>query len=274
MDWETFHHPDWSLPVVKRRLSEEWIDLLSGVGDVLASNGRSLAWNKTYPSQAAYYSAMSRLRKVGLVVRHDDEGNLPHLKLTPQGRARLPAYHRPDKFWDSRWNGIWYTLIFDVPETERHYRDTLRGFLKRMHMGCLQKSVWITPRDIRPEYADLERAASVNTVSYLLESRTVLHQETQELVLDAWNFNKLHELQSRYLAVYTSNLQQLRKEVFGEDALMTLLYQEAEAYIQCMHRDPLLPADLLPNEYLGRNVFGLHNTLRKSIACALSEPYI
>ena len=76
MDWETFHHPDWSLPVVKRRLSEEWIDLLSGVGDVLASNGRSLAWNKTYPSQAAYYSVMSRLRKVGLVVRHDDEGNL------------------------------------------------------------------------------------------------------------------------------------------------------------------------------------------------------
>lgn len=274
MDWEKFHHPDWSLPVVKRRLSEEWIDLLSGVGDVLASNGRSLAWNKTYPSPAAYYSAMSRLRKVGLVVRHDDGGNLPHLKLTPLGRARLPAYHRPGKFWDSRWNGIWYTLIFDVPETERHYRDTLRGFLKRMHMGCLQKSVWITPRDIRPEYADLERAASVNTVSYLLESRTVLQQETQELVLDAWDFAKLHELQSRYIAVYSNNLQQLKKEAFDEDALMSLLYQEAEAYIQCMRPDPLLPAELLPQEYLGRKVFALHNTLRQSIACALSEPFI
>jgi len=274
MDWQKFHHPDWSLPVVRRRISEEWIDLLNGVGEVLASNGRSLAWDHSYPSQTAYYTAMSRLRKAGLVVHHDNDGKLPHLILTPLGRARLPNYHHPDTFWDSRWNGIWYMLIFDVPERERHYRDTLRRFLKQLRMGCLQKSVWITPRDIRPEYDDLESAASIHSVSYLLESRTVLHQETQELVLDAWNFNKLHELQSRYLSVYSSNLEWLKDEPYDEDALMPLLYQESEAYIQCMRTDPLLPKELLPKEYLGRKVFNLHNTLRKSIAHALSKPYI
>ena len=188
MNWEKFHHHDWSLPVVKRRISEEWIDFMSDVGDLLASNGRSLDWNSSYPSQAAYRSAMSRLRKKGLLARADRTGKLPHLHLTEAGKNHLPAYHRPDKLWNTRWDGIWYVIIFDVPEKERQYRDTLRRFLKQLHMGCLQKSVWVTPHDIRPEYDDLEQAANVQAISYLLESRTVLHRETSDIVENSWNF--------------------------------------------------------------------------------------
>ncbi len=50
---------------------------------------------------------------------------------------------------------------------------------------------------------------------------------------------------------------------------MTLLYQEAEAYIQCMRPDPLLPSELLPKDYLGKSVFKLHEKARKQIAQAL-----
>jgi phenylacetic acid degradation operon negative regulatory protein len=269
MDWKSFHHPDWSLPVVKRRISEEWIDLMNDVGEVLATNGRSLSWNKTYPSQTAYYAAMSRLRKAGLLVRHDNNGKLPHLKLSQQGRKRLPDYHRPEAFWNTRWNGIWYMLIFDVPEKERHYRDTLRGFLKRLRMGCLQKSVWVTPRDIRPEYDDLEQAANVHAISYLLESRTVLHRETSEIVENSWDFDRLQQLHGRYLSVFGKNLLLLDELDHDEAALMDLLYAEAEAYVQCMRPDPLLPNELLPAEYLGKQVFQLHQQLRTTVAHTL-----
>jgi len=269
MDWKSFHHPDWSLPVVKRRLSEEWIDVMKDVGEVLATNGRSLAWNKSYPSQTAYKMAMSRLRKAGLLVRHHDDGKLPTLTLTPQAHERLPAYHRPDALWDTRWSGIWYMLIFDVPEKERHYRDTLRGFLKQLRMGCLQRSVWVTPRDIRPDYDDLEQAANVHAISYLLESRTVLHRETSEVVENAWNFAHLQELHERYLLVFGENLQLLEELNYDGDALMDLLYAEAEAYIQCMRPDPLLPDELLPRGYQGKNVFQLHQRIREIIAQSL-----
>lgn len=269
MNWKSYHHPDWSLPVIRRRLTEEWLDLMLGVGEILASNGQSLIWNKTFPSQTAYYSAMSRLRKAGLIVRSDSTGKLPSLRITELGKGRLPAYHRPEKLWDTRWNGIWYMLIFDVPEKERHYRDTLRGFLKRMRMGCLQKSVWITPRDIRPEYDDLETAASVHTVAYLLESRTVLHQGQLEMVENAWDFERLHELHSRYLQVFGDNLQLLEQHGHSGESLMNLLYQEAEAYIQAMHSDPLLPAELHPKQYLGRKVAKLHKAIRDSVASQL-----
>lgn len=266
MNWKAFHHPDWSLPVVKRRLSEEWIDLMSDVGATLATSGRSLLWNKTYPSQTAFYAAMSRLRKAGLAVRADETGKLPHLRLTPLGHDRLPVYHRPEVLWDSRWNGIWYVLIFDVPEKERGYRDTLRRYLKQLRMGCLQKSVWVTPRDIRPDYDDLETAAHVHAVSYLLESRTVLHRETSEIVENSWDFQKLQTLHERYLLVYQQNLEHLHTETFTEESIIELLYAEAEAFIQCMHSDPLLPNELLPQGYLGKNVYKLHKEIRATIA--------
>ncbi len=269
INWKEFHHPDWSLPVVKRRLSEEWIDLLNDVGEILATNGRSLIWNNTYPNETAFRSAMSRLRKSGVLIERQRDGSLPSLQLTEQGRSKLPAYHHPEKLWNTKWNGIWYVLIFDVPEKERAYRDTLRRILKRLRMGCLQKSVWVTPRDIRPEYDDLEQAANIHAVSYLLESRTVLHRETAEIVDASWDFDGLQRLHERYLTVFNENLKLMKNTSPGEASLLNLLYSEAEAYVQCMRTDPLLPNALLPKEYLGKQVYKLHQQFRKSIATAL-----
>lgn len=242
---------------------------MKDVGDILITNGHSLLWNHSYPSQTAYKMAMSRLRRSGLIVKREDKVHLPRLILTDKGIESLPVYHAPQKRWDVEWNGIWYLLIFDVPEAERHYRDNLRRFLKKLNMGCLQKSVWITPRDIRPEYDDLQQAANVQAVSYLLESRTVLHRETSEVVENAWNFDRLQELQERYTEVFQQNLELMQSGYHETQALMTLLYQEAEAYIQCMRDDPLLPNDLLPKNYHGKAVFSLHTQFRKELGEAL-----
>jgi len=266
MNWKSFHHPDWSLPVVRRRASEEWLDILTGIGEILATRGRSAAWNKTYPTDRAYRAAMSRLKRNGLLVQTNPKAILPHLVLTETAKQMRPDYQRPEAFWNTKWNGVWYTLIFDVPEKERHYRDTLRRLLKRMRMGCLQKSVWITPRDIRPEYSDLEKSAAVGSVAYLLESRTVLHLDRQEMVQNAWDFRRLQELQSRYLHVFGENVTLLNRSSCSEEDLMRLLYQESEAYIQAMRLDPLLPSRLLPDDYLGKKVWKLRTRLRSSVA--------
>ncbi len=271
MSWKSFHHPDWSLPVARRRVTEEWIDFMKGVGDLLATNGRSLDWNHSYPSQTAYKMAMSRLRKAGLAAKADRTGKLPHLKLTPLALERMPAYQQPEKLWNTSWNGIWYVLIFDVPEAERHYRDTLRGFLKRLRMGCLQKSVWVTPRDIRPDYDDLRQGANIHAVSYLLESKTVLHRETNEVVDHSWDFDRLLTLHERYLEVFEENLLMLNETYPETDALMALLRSESEAYFQCMRQDPLLPNELLPSTYLGKKVHALRQRTRNAIGHALLQ---
>ena len=266
MNWKPFHHPDLSLPVIRRRASEEWLDILTGIGEILATRGHSVMWNKTFPTDSAYRAALFRLRKNGLLIKADPRATLPHLVLTEHAKQKQPVFQHPQKLWNTNWNKIWYTVVFDVPESERHYRDSLRRLLTRMRMGCLQRSVWITPRDIRPEYADLEKSAAVGTVSYLLESRTVLHLDQQEMVLNAWDFNRLHELQSRYLDVFGENLTQLARPNFSEESLMELLYQESEAYMHAMRQDPLLPNVLHPENYLGKQVWDLRVRLRSAVA--------
>lgn len=269
MSWKSFHHPDISLPVLRRKVSEEWLDILCGVGEVLASRGKSILWNHSYPNQAAYHNAMTRLRKKGLLIQTDARNVLPRLSLSNLAKESRPDYEMPAKFWNTRWNGFWYLLIFDVPETERHYRNTLRKFLKTMRMGCLQKSVWITPRDIRPEYDDLEKVAAVDSVAYLLESRTVMHYDHLEIVKNTWDFDRLEALQRRYIDVFQENQKRVRSETCSTEDLMALLYQESEAYMHAMMKDPLLPNALLPENYQGRRVFKLHTQLRTEIAHAL-----
>ena len=266
MNWKSFHHPDLCLPILRRRAAEEWLDILAGVGEILITQGRSVLWNKTWPTDTAYRIALSRLRKNGLLVKTSPKDTLPQLILTEEAHQKQPPFQQPHKYWDTKWNNIWYTIIFDVPESERHYRDSLRRLLKRMRMGCLQRSVWITPRDIRPEYADLEKSAAVGTVSYLMESRTVLHLDQQEMVQNAWDFDRLNTLHTRYLNVFEQNLDLLERPGHSEEELLQLLYQESEAYVQAMRPDPLLPNCLLPDNYLGKQVWELRTRLRTQIA--------
>ena len=141
-----FHNPDVSLPVVRRRATEELLQFIASFGAMLATRGRSLMWTDWSPSRPAYDSAVWRLRKSGLIASCKEGGYGATLELTDAGESRLGEAHKPMKLWQTKWNEIWYVLAYDVPEEEREYRDALRGFLARMRMGCLQRSVWVTPR--------------------------------------------------------------------------------------------------------------------------------
>ena len=82
MIWVPCHHPDISLPMIGRKLSEEFIDLLLEIaqGNFLQSWARN--WNDTYPSLTAYKKSMYRLRKDDLIAYQPDNAGDPVLILT------------------------------------------------------------------------------------------------------------------------------------------------------------------------------------------------
>jgi DNA-binding transcriptional regulator PaaX len=174
MDFRAFHHPDLSLPVIRRRVAEELIDLTVSLVAAAATRGKSLTWSYCFPNENAHYAAVSRLQKAGLLVRHTGSQSGPTVELTKEGEGRASPLCRGRPPWPRKWNGIWYLLMYDVPEQDRRYRNVLREFLKQLRMGCLQKSVWVSPRDIRPEYDDLVKGIRVNFYAYLFEATTVL----------------------------------------------------------------------------------------------------
>src|SRR3989338_8897825 len=93
------------------------------------------------------YRAIRRLYESKLVreVKHDD-GSV-ELVLHKAGREIAFRYKVDDlvilrpKQWDRKWR----IVIFDVPETEKKLRDTLRFRLKQLGLLELQKSVFVHP---------------------------------------------------------------------------------------------------------------------------------
>ena len=234
------------------------MELLDLSAAFLCKGGWGVLNRSCYPSNAAYRTAMSRLRKQGLVAWRETESATPRLKLTDAGRELMPAYFNPEKYWNRSWNKIWYLFVYDVPEANRAYRDVLRQFLRRKRMGCLQQSVWITPQDIRPDFNDLTQVASVDAFAYLFESRTVLGLPNRRVVTDAWNFDRLHQNQAHYCSVMETNLELLRKGKYPPDKIDELLRISLDAYHAAMAEDPLLPEKLHPQDYLGKQVHVLN----------------
>ena len=259
--WKAFHHPDLSLPVVRRRIGLELLEMLELMGDMAAHGAWAFLRNHSYPNRTAYYQAVGRLSKLGLVVK--EQGlSTPQLKITEAGTDSLEAYFRPDTWWNRKWNGIWYILVYDVPEADRPYRNTLRQFLKKQRMGCFQKSVWITPHDIRPQYSDLQEAAALGVFACLFEARTVLGMLSEQVVWESWDFDTLYDLQKRFCEVYGENLEILRGAVVPDlDSLMRLAGEEIDAYRSAFALDPLLPSQLLPHDYKGKEAHIIHQKL-------------
>ena len=261
MDWAKFHHPDISWPVVRRRAGLEIMEMLEVASIFLTRGGWGLVNRSCYPNQSAFLNATSRLRKSGLIVRQTGRTQVPQLILSDVGRTGLPDYFFPEKWWNRKWNGIWYLMVYDVPEVDRKYRNVLRQFLKRMRMGCLQQSVWVSPRDIRPEFDDLSEAAGVGSFAYLFEAKTVLGLPSRRVVEDAWDFGLLETLQDCYCSVMEENIGWLETSQYTADELAELMRMALDAYHGVFAEDPLLPKELYPSRYQGERVLSLHRKL-------------
>lgn len=263
--WKAFHHPDISIPVVRRRIGREVLELLEFMGDMAVHHVYAFLRNDSYPDRSAYYSAVSRLSKQGLIVKKQGL-KTSSLTISDEGSDSLKACLFPERWWNRTWNGIWYVLVYDIPETDRPYRNILRQFLKSQRMGCFQKSVWVTPHDIRPLYSDLQEAAGLSTFACLFEARTVLGMPAEKVVLTTWNFDQLFNMQNRFCDIYSENLQVLRKIVMpGLDDLMRLAAEEMNAFRSVFALDPLLPSALLPENYMGKEAYAIHLEVGKVI---------
>ena len=97
-------------------------------------------------------SAFRRLRKEGCLVIRKRNHQI-YISLTERGRKRAGRFqinHLKIKK-PKRWDGKWRLIVFDIAHKQRIKREALRGFLKRLDLHPLQKSVWVYPYDCRDE---------------------------------------------------------------------------------------------------------------------------
>ncbi len=112
---------------------------------------RALKREKRYHRKSAY-STFYRLKKEGCF-RMKKKNRQIYISLTEKGRKKAGRFQinhlaiKKPKRWDDKWR----IILFDVEEKHRSKREALRGFLKRLNLYQIQKSVWIHPYDCRDE---------------------------------------------------------------------------------------------------------------------------
>jgi phenylacetic acid degradation operon negative regulatory protein len=266
MEGNGFRSPDLCWTVARRRLGEELLFLIAGWAEMLATGGRSLQWPSRDREYHSYRCAVRRLQRAGLLAYRRTKGRDPVLRLLPEGRMRIPDELQPEKRWNEKWDGTWYVLAYDVPEKQKVYRDALRRFLKRNRMGGLQGSVWVSPRDIRPVYADLSEAAGVGSYAVLLQAHTVLGQQAQDVVRQAWDIDAIAAAQERYRTTTEAERERLHEGALSRVDLLSLARDELSAFLAVMADDPLLPSVLWPPEYRGPETVAAHRRFQRAIA--------
>lgn len=107
-----------------------------------ASNPGFYAYSIRDLRKSSLSQALKRLRERGLVENIELKGDI-FLKLTEGGRDLIS-----DQLNDGDWDGKYRIVIFDIPEQKRIIRNLFRRNLKKWDFKPLQKSVWISKRNV------------------------------------------------------------------------------------------------------------------------------
>ena len=176
-------------------------------------------------------------------------------RLTAEGRLLALGGRDPVERWSRHWDGQWRLAVFDVPLGQDNRRKRLVRYLHARHFGYLQKSLWISPDPLEEEREILTGSEADPGSLIFFDARPSTGESDQEIVRAAWDFPQINRGYAKYMEVANS---QPSGTITGETeakALRRWAAEERSAWEEAMSKDPLLPASLLPDEYLGKNAW-------------------
>lgn len=100
------------------------------------------------------------------------------LRITERGKAKLINFDIDSiRIKQTKWDGKWRFVIFDIPEKNRIARDALRKKLREIGFVQIQKSVWASPYECEEEIAFISSVYGVEkNVNYIVAFK-IDHEE-------------------------------------------------------------------------------------------------
>jgi phenylacetic acid degradation operon negative regulatory protein len=210
-------------------------------------------------------SCLRRLVSEGLFER-SGEGRDARYEATPAGlrvlesaveRTRLAyAQDAAGRGWDRQWR----LVAFAIPETKRAARDGFRDTLLDLGGAPVQNGLYVSPhawtteiRDAAERLGVLEHVTTAATDD--LEVGGV--RDPRELAANLWSLDDLAARYRDFVDLYSGipeALEQMRRDkqrLTEADFLPGALYIGLR-FQECFNLDPLLPPELLPRPWPGR----------------------
>ncbi|MBI2019711.1 hypothetical protein HYS95_03550 [Candidatus Daviesbacteria bacterium] len=124
--------------------------------------------------KSALAAALKRLREKGFVetdktsfsLRDKTDVNKLIIKLTDEGRNILMLEGGEPAEWDKKWR----IVVFDIPEQKRLIRNLLRRNLKKWGFKPLQKSVWVSKKNVTDKLFSYIKDLGVEKWVWVFES--------------------------------------------------------------------------------------------------------
>ncbi len=135
-----------SLSYILLTILEKSVDGFVRTNDLINNPGYYAYWDGwDYPLNKSVLSkAIARLKEKGFVEQDKIDDNKIIVKLTDEGKIALILVEEGPKEWDGKWR----IVVFDIPEQKRLIRNMFRRNLKKWGFKQLQKSVWISKKDV------------------------------------------------------------------------------------------------------------------------------
>ena len=249
-------------------------------GDAIAPRGGSV-WIGSLIGVMAGFGVSERLVRTSVFRLSGDgwlearsKGRRSYYGLTADGAERFQRatdriYGQPRRAWKGEWCLV---LLGGVSAADR---DLLRREMGWMGFGAISAGVLAHPapdRDALRELLDAHGASSDVVVISGQSAGPAQDRQLCALASKSWNLADIEQRYADFVARFTPVSRSVSRStrIDPERAfrIRTLLIQE---YRKILLRDPLLPVDLLPDEWHGLEAYRLCRSLYRSVYAAAEE---
>lgn len=172
--------------------------------------------------------------------------------LTPMGRELLEEgqsriFHPT---WADEWDGSWLLLAYSLPQDARRKRDRLRDRLAWLGFGSIGNGLWISPRDVGREVAELAERMGIADHLVAFRATRVDDRNPADLVARCWDVEALDAAYEAFAGRWEGVLESFGEARDDSDHFVTR-FQLIHEFRRFPLDDPFLPRPLLPVAWSG-----------------------
>ncbi|MFD4318478.1 PaaX family transcriptional regulator C-terminal domain-containing protein [Streptomyces sp. NPDC058548] len=229
-------------------------------------------------------SSVSRLKRRGLLLPGRTADGAAGYALSDDARRLLDdGDRRIYARTEPKLSEGWVLAVFSVPEAERHKRHLLRSRLARLGFGTAAPGVWIAPARLYEETRNALERLELSPYVDLFRGDHLGYAATAEAVARWWDLPAIARLHEEFLAAHEPVLRAWRTARAGAEAPggAEAAYRDyllaLDSWRRLPYADPVLPAELLPDDWPGRRsaeVFAALHELLRDRGAEFVRPYV
>ena len=218
--------------------------------------------------EPAVRSSISRLKRRGILHASRRDGAAGYalsdeaLSILREGDRRIFRRER------AALGDGWLLAVFSVPEPERQKRHVLRSQLAQLGFGTAAPGVWIAPAHLHDATVGALRRLGLDGYADLFRADHIAFGDLAAKVRQWWDLDQLETLYGEFLDANGPLLRRLcsgpagERDPAGEREAFADYVRVLTDWRRLPYLDPGLPAELLPENWIGVRAGELFFTLR------------